>query len=132
MKSKNKDDHTAGRARPVADRARDASEELEPGSPRVSALADEDDFDAVFAAGVAAAGESDRPAGSQVPPEYPTDDITAETDVDSVFALDPDDTADAELDDKLEGRDTRPDEPEPFDETDLTPDEPTAVPRTHR
>jgi hypothetical protein len=93
-KSKRKE-HPGGRARPVADRAREASEELEPGAPSVNRLArpprtddqtiDPEGIDAAMTAGVTAAGESDRPAGTHVPPEYPVEEVAPEIDVDAVY-----------------------------------------------
>jgi hypothetical protein len=75
----------------VADRADDAREELGAGGPRVSRLSDEEDADAGTAAGVRAAGDSDRPAGSHAAPEYPNEEPEAEIEPDRVFDLEPDD-----------------------------------------
>lgn len=95
MSTSKRKEHPGGRARPVADRAREASEELEPGAPSVNRLAppsrtdadgvDLEGIDAVMVAGVTAAGESDRPAGTHVAPEYPVEEVTAEIDVDAVY-----------------------------------------------
>jgi hypothetical protein len=114
------------RDQPVADRARQAREELGPGGPVVTRLADDEDAEAAIAAGVTAAGESDRPAGSHVAPEHPVGDVPAETDVDQVETIDGDSRA-LRPDEKLEGRELRPDDPRPavpedeMDEEDLTP-----------
>lgn len=112
------------RDRPLADRARDASEELEPDAPTVTALADKDrppaegidpeGFDAALLAGVAAAGEMDRAAGTHVAPEHPAEERPAEIDVDTIVAADGrpiGSVADAE---RLEGRAARPEEPRPL------------------
>jgi hypothetical protein len=121
----------SGRDQPIADRARQASEELERGGPIVTRLADDEDAEAAIAAGVTAAGESDRPAGSHVAPEHPVGEVPAETDVDQVETIDGDAHA-LRPDEKLEGRELRPDDPLPavpeeeLDEEDLTP---TARPR---
>jgi hypothetical protein len=115
-----------GRDQPVADRARQAREELGPGGPVVTRLADDEDAEAAIAAGVTAAGESDRPAGSHVAPEHPVGDVPAETDVDQVETIDGDVRA-LRPDEKLEGRELLPDDPRPavpedeMDEEDLTP-----------
>jgi hypothetical protein len=121
--SKHKRKKTGG-DKPVADRARQAREELEPGGPVVTRLADDEDAEAAIAAGVTAAGESDRPAGRHVAPEHPADEVPAETDVDQVQTIGGD--ARAPLpDEKLEGREVRPDDPRPpdeeLDEEELTP-----------
>lgn len=68
--------------RPLADRA---EEELERSTPRVARFSDDEDLESVFAAGVAAAGESDRPVGTRVAPEYPSGEPRSEIDVDRVF-----------------------------------------------
>lgn len=85
--------------RPLADRTRDVEEskELARGAPRVARFSKAEEADAGYAAGVRAAGESDRPAGTSAAPEYPTDEPRPEIDVDQVF--------DTELED--------PDAPEP-------------------
>jgi hypothetical protein len=118
---------------PVADLGQAAGEDPGPDAPVARQLVPDDDFDRIFAAGVTAAGESDRPAGVHVPPEYPTGEVPAEFDVDSVFSLDPDDTADATDGERLEGRAGRPDEPEPLeDDAEQVRPEPTALPRLPR
>ena len=71
------------RDRPLADRAREAEEELERGAPRVARFSDDEEAESGFAAGVAAAGESDRPVGTSV--EYPSAEPRSEIDVDRVF-----------------------------------------------
>lgn len=79
--------------RPLADRSREAQEELGRGAPRVSRFGKQEEADAGFAAGVRAAGDSDRPAGTHAAPEHPTDEPRAEIDIDQVFdtvAEDPD------------------------------------------
>jgi hypothetical protein len=73
------------RDRALADRSREAEEELERGTPRVARFSDDEDLESVFAAGVAAAGESDRPVGTSVAPEYPSGEPRSEIDVDRVF-----------------------------------------------
>jgi hypothetical protein len=85
------------RPRPVADVAEDAGDELGPEGPRVSRFSKEEEADAGFAAGVQAAGESDRPAGSHAAPEYPVDEPRSEINTDRVFTTEPE----------------RPEEPEP-------------------
>jgi hypothetical protein len=75
----------------VADRAREAQEELGRGGPRVARFSKEEEAGAAFAAGVRAAGDSDRPAGSHASPEYPNAEPRVEIDVDRVFGTEPED-----------------------------------------
>lgn len=77
----------------MADRALDAeeTEELGRGQPRVARFSTEEEADAGFAAGVAAAGDSDEPAGTSAAPEYPSDEPRAEIDIDQVFDTEPED-----------------------------------------
>lgn len=77
--------------RPLADRSRDAREELGRGAPRVARFSKAEEAEAAFAAGVMAAGESDRPAGSHAAPEHPIDEPRPEIDVDRVFETEPED-----------------------------------------
>jgi hypothetical protein len=79
------------RDRPLADRSRDAREELERGEPRVARFSEEEESESVVEAGVRAAGESDRPVGTNVAPEYPTHEPRSEIDVDRVFGTEPED-----------------------------------------
>ncbi len=74
--------------RPLADRA---EEVLERGAPRVARFSADEDAESGFAAGVAAAGNSDRPAGTSVAPEYPSAEPRPEIDVDRVFGTVPED-----------------------------------------
>jgi hypothetical protein len=98
------------RDQPVMDRAREASEDLGPGAPVTTRLADDEEAETAYAAGVTAAGESDRPAGTHVPPEYPVAEVPAEIDVDAVHTLDGDEE-EAGPDERLEGREEPPDAP---------------------
>jgi hypothetical protein len=79
------------RDRPLADPARDAREELERGEPRVTRFSTEEEAESVVEAGVRAAGESDRPVGTKIAPEYPTHEPRPEIDVDRVFGTEPED-----------------------------------------
>jgi hypothetical protein len=116
----------------VSDRAREASEELEPGAPTVTGLARDEDADAAFAAGVTAAGESDRPAGVHVPPEYPVEEVPAEIDVDAIHTLDGEEEA-ASPDERLEGLEELPEQPASVDsEGAVREEDPTARPRRSR
>ena len=101
--------------RPVADQAADAKEELGAGAPTITHLAHADDDDVAIAAlaGVRAAGDSNRPAGTHAAPEYDTDDPPAEFDVDSIRSIDGDEEEvgpGLRLDDLSE----RPEDPRPF------------------
>ena len=71
---------------PLADRSDELHEELGRDAPQVNRLSTEEDSDATMIAGVRAAGESDRPAGSHAAPEYPIDEPRSEIDVDREFA----------------------------------------------
>ena len=76
---------------PLADRARREHEELGDDAPVVSRLGTAEGFDdTAFAAGVMAAGESDRPAGSHAAPEYPIDEPAPEFEPDRVIVVEPD------------------------------------------
>ena len=103
------------RDRPVADLAQDAKEELGAGVPMVSRLAhvDDDDVASAALAGVMAAGESNRPAGTHAAPEHDTDDPPAEFDVDTIRSLD---GTEEEVGpgQHLDDLDERPEDPRPF------------------
>jgi hypothetical protein len=80
------------RDRPLADRTRDGREELERGEPQVAShFSEEEEAESVVEAGVRAAGESDRPVGTTIAPEYPTHEPRPEIDVDRVFGTVPED-----------------------------------------
>lgn len=101
--------------RPVADLAQEAKEDLGAGAPRVSRLAhvDDDDVASAAIAGVRAAGESNRPAGTHAAPEHDIDDPPAEFDVDTIRSLEGDEEEPGpgqHLDDLAE----RPEDPRPF------------------
>jgi hypothetical protein len=101
--------------RPVADRAADAKEDLGAGAPTVQRLAHADDDDVAIAAlaGVRAAGESNRPAGTHAAPEHDTDDVPAEFDVDSIQSLDGD-YEEPGPGQRLDDLSERPEDPRPF------------------
>ena len=103
------------RDRPVADLARDAVEDLGAGVPYIRRLARNEDMDAGYAAGVAAAGESNRPAGTHAAPEYPTDDPPTEIDVDAIYSLDGE-VVEPGPGEHLDDLDERPEDPLPFAE----------------
>ena len=103
------------RDRPVADVAQEAKEDLGAGAPTIIRLANVDDDDPAIAAlaGVRAAGESNRPAGTHAAPEHDTDDPPAEFDVDTIQSLD----GSAEAvgpGQHLDDLDERPEDPRPF------------------
>lgn len=77
--------------RPLADRSLEQHDELGPNGPRVARFSKAEDAEAASEAGVRAAGDSDRPCGTHAAPEHPTDEPRAETGVDRVFGIIPDD-----------------------------------------
>lgn len=101
--------------RPVADLAQEAKEDLGAGAPTIRRLAhvDDDDVASAALAGVMAAGESNRPAGTHAAPEHDIDDPPAEFDVDAIRTLDGEEEEvgpGQHLDDLSE----RPEDPRPF------------------
>ena len=90
---------------------------------------------AALVAGVAAAGEMDRPAGVHVVPEYPADDPPPEIDVDTIVDADGRPIAQVGAFDRLDRLDTLPDEPPPLPDelgnerllTDVDEDDPDAL-----
>ena len=103
------------RDRPVADLAADAKEDLGAGAPSIWRLARADDDDVAIAAlaGVRAAGETDRPAGTHAAPEHDTDDPPSELDVDSIQSLDGD-YEEPGPGQRLDDLSERPADPRPF------------------
>jgi len=69
---------------------------------------------AALLAGVAAAGEMDRPAGTHVVPEYPLEDPPPEIDVDTIVDADGNPVAHAGAAERLDRLATLPDEPPPL------------------
>lgn len=101
--------------RPIADRAADAKEDLGAGAPTIRRLANVDDDDVASAAlaGVRAAGESNRPAGTHAAPEHDIDDPPSELDVDSIQSLDGD-YEEVGPGQHLDDLSERPEDPRPF------------------
>ena len=101
--------------RPVADVAADAKEDLGAGAPTITHLAhvDDDDVASAALAGVRAAGESNRPAGTHAAPEHDIDDPPAEFDVDSIQSIDGD-YEDLGPGQRLDDLSERPEDPRPF------------------
>ena len=79
------------RDRPLADRAEDQHDELGGDAPRVSRFSRAEEGEDAFAAGVQAAGDSDRPAGSHAAPEHPVDEPVSEIEPDRVIRTVPED-----------------------------------------
>ena len=90
---------------------------------------------AALLAGVAAAGEMDRPAGTHVAPEYPLEDQPSEIDVDTIVDSDGNPVAQVSAAERLDRLATLPDEPPPLPDelgrdrlaTDLDEDDPDAL-----
>ena len=104
------------RDRPVADVAAEAKEDLGAGAPAIRRLARADDDDVAIAAlaGVRAAGESDREAGTHAAPEHDTDDVPAEFDVDAIHSIDGDEEEALAPGQRLDDLSERPEDPRPF------------------
>ena len=74
---------------------------------------DAEGIDAALLAGVVAAGEMDRAAGTHVEPEYPLDDVPSEIDVDTIVEADGTPVASVRRGERLDRLATLPDEPAP-------------------